>query len=228
MILDPTNQFIHQITSHCDLAGATILEIGCGRGRITADLASHARRVVATDPDAAVLATARRIIPAPQVEFICTGGQHLDLPAGSFDLVFYSLALHHIPSPAMAASLKLASTLLKEGGCLVVIEPGEEGSLIEAEQRFGVGCGDERPAKAAAWQAMHGLPGWVVAEPVCFRTFFQFEDVMDFLSNLQPDYQRKSDEWRQEVSSFLAAHRGEDLITLDAERRMYILTRVAE
>lgn len=227
MILDPTNQFIRQITRHCDLDGATLLEIGCGRGRVTADMARHARRVVATDPDAVALATAREAIPAPQVEFICTGGQQLDVPTDSYDLAVYSLSLHHLPITAMGESLRRVSVLLKSGGSLVVIEPGDEGSLIEAEQRFGVGCGDERKAKAAAWQSIHDLSGWRVAEPVCFRTFFHFDDELDFLTNLQPDYLSKSGEWRQEVSHFLAGHKEGDLITVDAERRMYILTRLS-
>ena len=228
MILDPTNQFIHQITRHCDLVGSAILEIGCGRGRITADLARHARCVMATDPDAVALATARKTISVPHVEFICTSGQHLDLPATSFDLVFYSLSLHHIPAESMTESLRRASSLLKHGGGMVVIEPGDEGSLIEAEQRFGVGCGDERKAKTAALQAIGSLSGWHVSEPICFRTLFQFDDEQDFLSNLQPDYLNKSGEWRQEITHFLKKYREGNGITLDAERRMYMLTRILE
>lgn len=227
MILDPTNQFSHQIHCHCHLAGSTILEIGCGRGRITAELAPHARRLLATDPDAAVLATARQAIAAPQVEFICSGGQHLNLPAASFDLVFYSLSLHHIPIAAMAESLLRASVLVRPEGSMVVIEPGDEGSLIEAEQCFGVGCGDERQAKAAAFQSMQGLSGWRVSKPVCFRTLLQFDDEIDFLVNLQPNYLSKPEEWRQRVSRFLAGYRAGDRITLEAERRLYMLTRIS-
>ena len=226
MILDPTSQFIHQITSHCDLDGATILEIGCGRGRITADLARHARRVVATDPDAAALAAARQTIPAPNVEFICTSGQHLDFPTASFDLVLYSLSLHHIPAETMIESLRRAGALLKSGGSLLVIEPGDNGSLIEAEQRFGVGCGDERQAKAAALQAIHGLSGWRAARPVCFQTLFHFDDELDFLTNLQPDYLCKTGKWRQEVNRFLAGYQEAQQITLNAERRMFLLTDI--
>jgi SAM-dependent methyltransferase len=225
MILDPTSRFIHQITSHCDLDGATLLEIGCGRGRITADLAGHARRVVAIDPDAAALATARQTIPASHVEFICTSDHHLDLPTASFDFAIYSLSLHHIPISAMSESLSQAGTLLKPGGSMIVIEPGDKGSLIEAEERFGVGCGDERQAKAAALQAIHGLSDWHIARLVCFQTLFHFDDELDFLTNLQPDYLGKSGKWRQEVSRFLAGYQEAQQITLEAERRMWILTR---
>lgn len=225
MILDPTDQFIHQLSQHCPLEGATLLEIGCGRGRLTSDLARHARRVVATDPDPAALATARATFAAPQVEFIRTSGQRLAVPREPFDLALYSLSLHHIPKAAMGESLRRATALVKPEGSLVVIEPGDEGSLIEAEERFGVGCGDEREAKVAAVHALHDLPGWRVAEPVRFRTFFHFDHEEDFLTNLQPDYRNRSANWRHEVTRFLATHREKQVISLCAERRMYLLSR---
>lgn len=59
MIQDPTDEYIRAITSHCDLTGKEVLEVGCGTGRITRDLARHAAHVVAVDPDDAVLAKAR-------------------------------------------------------------------------------------------------------------------------------------------------------------------------
>jgi 16S rRNA A1518/A1519 N6-dimethyltransferase RsmA/KsgA/DIM1 with predicted DNA glycosylase/AP lyase activity len=48
---DPGNDYIAAIRANCDITGKDILEIGCGKGRITRDLAQHARLVVATDPD---------------------------------------------------------------------------------------------------------------------------------------------------------------------------------
>jgi len=53
VIQDPKNQFIAAILSHCEIRGKELLEIGCGKGRVTRDLARHARKVVAIDPDAA-------------------------------------------------------------------------------------------------------------------------------------------------------------------------------
>ena len=65
MIQDPTKQYIATILSQYDVGGKDVLEIGCGKGRITRDLAQHARRVVASDPDADALEKARGAIPLP-------------------------------------------------------------------------------------------------------------------------------------------------------------------
>jgi len=44
MVQDPTDQHIKAILSVYDLFGKEVLEIGCGGGRITRDLAKHAAR----------------------------------------------------------------------------------------------------------------------------------------------------------------------------------------
>ena len=59
VIQDPTNKYIATILSQYDLSGKDVLEIGCGKGRITRDLAEHAKRLTATDPDGSALEKAR-------------------------------------------------------------------------------------------------------------------------------------------------------------------------
>lgn len=61
MIQDLTDQYIVTILSQCDIYGRYVLEIGCGKGRITRDLAKHAKRIVASDPDAAALEPGWRV-----------------------------------------------------------------------------------------------------------------------------------------------------------------------
>ncbi|KAF0218971.1 MAG: hypothetical protein FD174_2487 [Geobacteraceae bacterium] len=222
MILDPTDQFITHITAHCDITDKLILEVGCGRGRITCDLARHARRVVAIDPDEKALQAARSQIPAENVEFLCCGGESLAFPEASFDLVVYSLSLHHLPDEWMLQSLEQAARLLKKGGKMIVIEPGGEGTLIEVEEKFGVGCGNERAAKAAALMAMNSLAEIHPSLPVCFYTLFYFDDTEDFLMNLLPGYQNKPAAYLEEVEAFLEKHRKGERIVLQAERALYI------
>jgi predicted RNA methylase len=48
---DPENRSIKTILKAGDLRGKEILAIGCGRGRITRNLAGYACRPVAVDPD---------------------------------------------------------------------------------------------------------------------------------------------------------------------------------
>ena len=225
MIQDPENRYIETILANCDIRGKVILEIGCGKGRVTRDLAEHARRVTATDPDAAALATARLALAADNVEFLHAQTGVPDLPAGSFDTAIYTLSLHHVPPGEMSGSLHKVASLLREGGTIVIVEPDDGGSLTEAKERFGAGSGDERPAREAAVRAMHSLAGWSVGETVRFRTSFRFDDEEDFLVNLLPDYRVRPAAVLGEIRAFLDRHRSPDGIVLHAGRRLNVLKK---
>ena len=223
MVQDPTNQYIATILSQCDLDGKELLETGCGKGRITRDLVKHAKRVVATDPDAAALETARAAIVADNVEFMLAPTGVPDLPTGSFDVVIYTLSFHHVPVAQMSESLRKAASLLRERGVIVIVEPGDGGSFTEAKERFGAGSGDERPAKESAIRAMHAMEGWTVGETIRFSTLFQFDDDEDFLVCMLPDYRQQPESFVNEVRRFLDLHRTADGIILDADRRLNVL-----
>lgn len=223
MIQDPTNQYIGTILSQCDICGREVLEIGCGKGRITRDLAKHAKRVVASDPDASALEVARAAIAADNVEFVQAPAGVPELPAGSFDVVTYTLSLHHVPVAEMSGSLHKAASLLRKNGVIVVIEPGDGGSFTEAKECFGAGSGNERPAKEAAIRAMHTLHGWTVEETILFRTLFQFDNDEDFLVSMLPDYPQKPESLLRDIRNFLVLYRTNNGITLDADRRLNIL-----
>ena len=228
MIQDPTDQYIAAIMSRCDLGGKDLLEIGCGKGRITRDLAKHAARVVACDPDAGALETARAANYADNVQFVHAPTGMPDFPAGTFDLVIYTLSLHHVPVAEMSGSLRMAARLLRKDGSIVVIEPGDGGSFTEAKERFGAGSGDERPAKEEAVRAMHLLDGWKVGETVSFRTLFRFTDDEDFFVSMLPDYRQQPESFLREVRAFLDRHRTGDGIILDADRRLNVLRLFAQ
>lgn len=226
MIQDPTNQYIATIQSQFVISGKEVLEIGCGKGRITRDLALHAKRVVAADPDNAALKIARDAITADNVEFMLAATGVPDLPAGSFDVVIYTLSFHHVPASEMSDSLRQAAGLLRKNGVIVIVEPGDGGSFTEAKERFGAGSGDERPARESAIRAMHALEGWLAEETILFRTLFQFDDDIDFLTNMLPGYRQQPEAFIDEVRVFLHLYSNAYGITLDAERRLNVLRRL--
>ncbi|WP_298439531.1 class I SAM-dependent methyltransferase [Geobacter sp.] len=228
MLPDPDDAYIATITAHCDLTGKEVLEVGCGTGGITRALVRHAARVVAVDPDEGALAKARAAVPAANVRFLPLPDGLLDFPPASFDVVIYTLSLHHVPPDRMNESLRAAARLLREGGVIVVVEPDEGGSFTEAKERFGAGSGDERPAREAAIRAMHRLEGWRVGETVRFRIRFLFADEDDFIVSKLPGFGEKPEAYRREVREFLARYRTAEGILLDAGRRLNVLRRGRE
>lgn len=227
MIQDPTDQYIQTITAHCDIKGKAVLEVGCGKGRITRDLAKHAGRVVAVDPDVHALDVARAAVAAVNVEFRLMPEGMLDFLPKSFDMVIYTLSLHHVPVHKMNESLRAAAGFLREGGAIVVVEPGEGGSFTEAKERFGAGSGDERPAKEAAVRAMNTVAGLVAGKTVHFQTLFRFADEDDFFASMLPGWRELPDSLVRGVRNFLEAHKTDGGILLDADRRLNVLTSLA-
>jgi ubiquinone/menaquinone biosynthesis C-methylase UbiE len=108
--------------------GPNLLEIGCGDGRITAQLAEKATCLVALDPSARDLLSA-----AHQVDkalFCRASGVQLPFADHSFDTVLYTLSLHHQDS---RQALREAGRVVAPSGRILVMEPAVDG---EAQQLF--------------------------------------------------------------------------------------------
>lgn len=94
--LDPEGAHLAALHRLADFAGQDVLELGCGDGRLTVGIAADAARVLAFDPDADAVATARRTLPsdlAERVEYRVASGTELEIEPESFDLVVFSWSL---------------------------------------------------------------------------------------------------------------------------------------
>ncbi len=60
---DPEGRELGTLDRLVSLAGMRVLEIGCGDGRLTWNLAKRANRVLGIDPDRQDIAKARRALP---------------------------------------------------------------------------------------------------------------------------------------------------------------------
>ncbi len=82
-----------------DLSGLVVLDIGCSAGFIAAAMSeAGAERVIGTDIDVPGLAKAQERFGV-QVEFVCTDGGLLPLPAASVDVVVLNHIYEHVVDP---------------------------------------------------------------------------------------------------------------------------------
>ncbi|KUF12197.1 methyltransferase domain-containing protein [Pseudoponticoccus marisrubri] len=103
--------------------GAEVLELGCGNGASTAQLARHMApsRLVGVDPSAALLARARaRFDEGGPVSFRTGDVTQSALPAASVDVVVAHTVYSHIPDTG--AALTEAWRVLRPGGTLAVFD----------------------------------------------------------------------------------------------------------
>jgi len=93
------------------------LDVGCGRGLLTRELAAVSDQVVGIDPDPASLARARAAGDA-RLRFIEGDVMTWPFDPASFDLVAAVASLHHLP---LIPALTRFRELLAPGGVLAVI-----------------------------------------------------------------------------------------------------------
>jgi ubiquinone/menaquinone biosynthesis C-methylase UbiE len=99
--------------------GLDLLDLGCGPGTITVDLAARVApgRVLGIDASADVIAQARASSDRG-VEFAVGDAYRLCLPDGSFDVVHAHQVLQHLADPV--AAIVEAHRVLRSGGILAV------------------------------------------------------------------------------------------------------------
>jgi SAM-dependent methyltransferase len=98
---------------------ATVVEIGCGVGRLTRVIAARAARVVALDVSPEMLERARRHHPGlANVEWRLGDGISLQpVPDGSADVCISHVVFQHIPDPAITLGyVREMGRVLRPGG----------------------------------------------------------------------------------------------------------------
>ncbi len=113
--------------------GDRVLEVGCGTGLLTAELARTGAKVYSLDISRDLLKQAKDKCEDKSIVFFCSSAYELGFRDRSFDHVIGMSVLHHLD---MDRALKEFSRVLKDGGRLAFSEPNMLNPHIFAERTF--------------------------------------------------------------------------------------------
>jgi SAM-dependent methyltransferase len=139
-----------------------VLEIGCGVGRITRELARRARSVIAVDVSDEMLARARELNPGlDHVQWLLGDGVSLDgVPGASVDACVSVVVLQHVPDPEITLGyVREVGRVLRPGGWAalqVSNDPSIHRPRDGLRQRVGALLGRApKGQRHAAWLGSH-------------------------------------------------------------------------
>ncbi len=146
--------------------GHRVLDVGCGTGNLLRATGKRHRTVALTgvDPDVKMLARAERKIRRAGLTARLDRGfaQELAYPDGSFDVVFSSLMLHHLETPAKDEMLAEVRRVLRPDGVLV---------LADAAVHDHSHLGHRRGASGKMQEHLHDNVGHAVAKRIAAAGF---------------------------------------------------------
>lgn len=114
-----------------DLAGKTVLDIGCGDGALTRLMTRNGAHVLGIEVSQRMLAKARAASPVGDERYVEGGAERLPAADASADIVVFFNSLHHVPVAGQETAMVEAARVLKAGGKLYASEPVAEGPFFE-------------------------------------------------------------------------------------------------
>jgi ubiquinone/menaquinone biosynthesis C-methylase UbiE len=135
------------------IEGLTLMDVGCGGGRLAKELAARGAKVTGVEPDPIQAEKNRQAEPVPGLTFVESGGENLPADDASIDGVFYRYSLHHVPGDLLEPAMLEAVRVLKPGGYLCVVEPLLAGSMQKVYAPFH----DETKVRTRAYEALQHI-----------------------------------------------------------------------
>lgn len=141
----PENRFIVQKMG--DVTGKRLLDLGCGAGENSIYFAKKGAHCVAADYSEGMVEVAMKLaeINGVTIEGCTVNAMALDFPDNSFDIVYASNLLHHLPEPEKA--IREMYRVLKPGGKACFWDPMKHNPVINVYRRMAteVRTEDETP-----------------------------------------------------------------------------------
>lgn len=178
-VADPQERWARRVLGRLALRGdETVLDAGCGSGRVTGLLVERLPRgqVIALDASPAMLAAARQrlaTVAPDRIRYVEADlSRPLPLAAGSVDVVFSNATFHWVLD--QAALFQGLATVLRPGGRLIAQcgGAGNIASVIEAAEVEAASLVPRAPQAAASSGALRpdDGPPYVWARPWVFAT----------------------------------------------------------
>jgi ubiquinone/menaquinone biosynthesis C-methylase UbiE len=135
---DPCGLIVERLAAHAALGGAAALELGCGTGRYSADLAARCGSYLATDPSPSLLALA----PRAGVWLTRSRAEAQPLRDRSVDRVLATWVFAYLRPETRAAALREAARVLRPGPSAGVwlVENHWDGEFQALRDRSGYGA----------------------------------------------------------------------------------------
>jgi ubiquinone/menaquinone biosynthesis C-methylase UbiE len=192
------------------LAGAHLLELGCGGAEKTRAIAEGGQiaSLMALEVDAIQYAKLLQIDDLPTVSFRQGGAEAIPAADATFDIVLLFKSLHHVPLDQMDQAIAEIRRVLKPGGLAYVSEPIYAGAFNDLLRLFH----DERVVREAAFAAIRRAVSAGTLELVS-ETFFNtpghFDDFAQFeeqVLRVTHTHHRLSSEVYEAVRAAFARH----------------------
>ena len=169
MDTDSDYKIVQQVLTAENLEGKSVLEVGCGGGRVTSLLTRSSCRLTAIDINERLIIKASKKVSG--VNFILSSGERLSFPDDSFDVVIFTLSLHHQDSHQ---ALSEAKRVLKQDGKIIVVEPVEDG---EVEKLFALVINENQERRDAQTSILNC--GLQLSYSRLFLAEWKFENLED-------------------------------------------------
>ena len=134
---------VEELAVGLNLAGKTIVDIGCNQGQVTSRLLNQGPgRVVAVDTCEKAITLAKETYNDPRLEFSLNPGHNLPLDSGTVSAVFMTFTMNHMGSGLLEATLEEVARVMEDGATLVITDYSEDrlrykyGQLFEGENVF--------------------------------------------------------------------------------------------
>lgn len=132
--MDPADVDIGMIERSQPLTGRSVLEVGCGDGRLTERLGLRAGALIAIEPEVALIDRAKeRCAHIDGVDLRVGSGEMLEFDARTFDIVIFGYSLHHQDG---RKALEEATRVLKPDGPMLILEPTIESEYTQLVTPF--------------------------------------------------------------------------------------------